>query len=465
MLDKMSNEINDMKQYSEPSFPAGEAWKSMQDVLDKEMPVGQKRKKRFAFFWFFPIVIATVGIFLFTNKHSDTTKILANNNLEKNIITSTKSVNETVINSESNNNKVMLLSDNILNETPQKNSVETESLRIKNSFELSKSIRVKSSNKSQLQKQYLISKNIFLHEINKEKQFASRASFSDLREMKIDRGETINTSKESTKNLGDILNNSSAESAAFIESSEKNEEKKTVLKTPSNTANNALAKTPVKVPKNKMSNSLRYGLQWNILLPQANNYLDYNAKSQPLSVVIPEFWVSKNVGLKGEIGLQLNPYSQYTLQSNNVLASNDYSVSILQGSTTIPTTLKYVQTRSLLKAMGVELTAKYTYHLNKNFSLALGVGNNWLNAAVVNDRIVGVNDKLVHDSLYGIAKGFSDWNYLKSSFFVGRFEVLYQFKKLQLGLAFVKPLGDIYSFSNTNINPINSRLVLRWKIK
>lgn len=461
----MNNEINDMKQYAEPSFPASQAWKAMQDVLDKEMPVEQKRKKRFAFFWFLPFLIAAAGIFLFINKHNDTNKILANNNLEKKIIASIKSVNKTVINNESNNNKEMLLLDNISKESYQKGNAETKNLSFGNNADLSKSIKINSLYKTQSQKQFSNSNNSFLYKTNKGNQFASRASFSDLRAMKIDRGETVNTSKDLTKNLGDILNNSSVESAAFIESSETKQEANIALKTPSNTVNNTVAKTPVKVPKNNMSNSLHYGLQWNLLLPQANSYLDYNAKSQPLSIVIPEFWVNKNLGLKGEIALQLNPYSQHTLHSNNLLATNDYSVSILQGSTINPTTLSYVQTRSLLKAMGVELTAKYTYHLKKNFSLALGVGNNWLNAAVLNDRIVGVNNKIVHDSLYGIAKGFSDWSYLKSSFLVGRFELLYQFKKLQLGLAFVKPLGNIYSFSNTNKNPINSRLVLRWKIK
>ncbi len=465
MLDKMNNEINDMKQYSEPSFPASQAWKSMQDVLDKEMPIEQKRKKRFAFFWFLPFVIAAGGIFLYTNNHSGTAKIFVNNNLEKNVIASKKTTNETVANSESNNNKSNLLSDNIFKENTQKNNVETENLNFNNSSDLSKSIKTNSLNKTQSQKQYSNNNNSFSYKTNKGKQFVNRTSFSDLRAMKIDRGEIGNASNNSTTNTNKALNNSFVESNVVAESLDNKDETKIALKTPSNTSKNTLAKTPVKVPKNKLSNSLHYGLQWNVLLPQANSYLDYNAKSQPLSVLIPEFWVSKNVGLKGEIALQLNPYSQYTLRSNNVLASNDYSVSILQGSTTNPTTLSYVQTRSLLKAMGVELTAKYTYHLNKNFSLALGVGNNWLNAAVVNDRILGVNDKLVHDSSYGIAKGFSDWNYLKSSFFVGRFEVLYQFKKLQLGLAFVKPLGDIYTFSNTNKNPINSRLVLRWKIK
>ncbi len=465
MLDKMNNEINDMKQYSEPSFPAGEAWKSMQDVLDKEMPVEQKRKKRFAFFWFLPFIIAAGGIFLYNNNHSDTSKILANNDIEKNTLIPTKTVNETVTNNESNNNQTNLLLDNISKENTQKNNTETSNLSLDNTSNLSKSIKINASNKTQLQKQFSNNNNSFSYKINKGKQFANRISFSDLRAMKIDKGEIINTSKDVTINLADFSNKSSAESIASIESSENSESKNSALKESSNTSENTLAKTPVKVPKNKMSNALHYGLQWNVLLPQANSYLDYNAKSQPLSVVIPEFWVSKNIGLKGEIGLQLNPYSQYTLHSNNVLASNNYSLSILQGSTTSSTTLNYVQTRSLLKAMGVELTAKYTYHLNKNFSLAFGIGNNWLNAAVVNDRILGKNDKLVHDSSYGIARGFSDWNYLKSSFIVGRFELLYQLKKLQLGLAFVKPLGDIYNFSNTNKNPINARLVLRWKIK
>jgi len=253
-----------------------------------------------------------------------------------------------------------------------------------------------------------------------------------------------------------------------INKEESNEEKNTLInsqskissKIPAIEANTAA----IKVPKNKANNALHYGLQWNILLPQANNYLDYNAKNQPLSVIIPEFWVSKNLNNKSEIGLQLNPYSQYTLRNNNVLNSKDYLVTVLQGSNPTPTTTTYIQTRSLLKAMGVELTARYTYKLSDNFSVAIGIGNTWLNAAVVNDRVKSKDGKLSHDSLYGIAKGFNDWDYLKSSFIIGKFEMLYKFNRFQFGVSFVKPIGNIYSFSNSNSNPVNGRALLRWQI-
>ncbi len=445
-----------MKKYQKPNFPAQDAWKNMQEILDKEMPVEENRKKRLGFFWIAALLLLSSGIYLFdnsdklaVNKNSSsknenispiklTTKAgKSDANIEANINSKqfASSEQNIVLDNQTNTNKLSFT----------KSIAATENTIPNNKVRLTKSriINAKKTN-ANVDDDYTIS----TPEINVLKKFIEKKN-----------GVISNNNSSYTVVNSTVIDNNKKDE---LESTLENNASTKVVE---NIAKTTIATTVVKVPKTKLQNTIHYGLQWNVLLPEANNYLDYNAKSQPLSIAIPEFWVSKDLSAKSEIGLQVNPYSQYTLRSNNVLTSKDYVVSVSQGSNQNQITTTYLQTRTLLKAMGVELTAKYTYKINNNFSVAVGVGTTLLNAAVVNDRVISANGKLAHDSIYGIAQGYSDWNYLKSSFVVGRLEMLYQLNKMQVGLAFVKPLSNLYSFSNTNENPVNARLVLRCRIK
>jgi len=473
----MKKETNDLKKYNEPSFSAQDAWKNMQEILDKEMPIENKRKKRFFYFWFITIIIAGVGTYLSLlpiNTDKNKLSVIAQNSLD-----STKYLKKT-----NTPNQTKIISEFSENKSPEKtytNKNEIINNELANSDPVIKTISIKTK-KNQENLKTITKTKIFLKKnsagsINDKNVFLSNSTEIEYYTTSTPNVNVLKqvAAKINNKKTGleEVTNNSftnlqTRKNIIKINEEESNEEKNTLInsqskissKIPAIEANTAA----IKVPKNKANNALHYGLQWNILLPQANNYLDYNAKNQPLSVIIPEFWVSKNLNNKSEIGLQLNPYSQYTLRNNNVLNSKDYLVTVLQGSNPTPTTTTYIQTRSLLKAMGVELTARYTYKLSDNFSVAIGIGNTWLNAAVVNDRVKSKDGKLSHDSLYGIAQGFNDWDYLKSSFIIGKFEMLYKFNRFQFGVSFVKPIGNIYSFSNSNSNPVNGRALLRWQI-
>ncbi len=454
MRDSMIKDNDNMKQYSEPKFPAQEAWKSMQKMLDNEMPVNNSRKKRFAFFWFAGFAVI-FGVIYFYNIDNSGYKLLTNINTNAN---SNNGIDNKLANNKlGGKNKdlenAIIATSNELENTG--NSVEKNKLTSFNKNNVFEKLTISTTTKhnSKLADNKDLFKNI--------------QSFSDLRMLKINKGEINNTNqtpyaKNDNYFISEMYNLNSNSANNNAEEQNTSDAK---IKSISNKTENKSVNNSIQVPKEHFNKNLEYGLQWNILLPETNSYLNYNAKSQPLSVIIPEFWVNKNISKRSAIGMQLNPYSQYTLQNNNVLSSNDYSVTIQQGSSGTPTTINYVQTRSLLKAMGTELTAKYTYKVNDKFSVGIGLGNTWLNAAVVNDKLLAKDDKFVHDSLYGVAKGFKEWDYLKSSFLVGRLEFLYQLKKLQIGVAFVKPLENIYTFSNSNNNPVNGRLVLRWKIK
>jgi len=451
----MNNEMSDMKRYPEPNFPAPSAWKSMQEILDKEIPVNNNRKKRFAFLWLITLLFGGMGFYLLSNLSSNNKIAVSNRNalIKQTEIVTHNSINLNKPFAENKTKYLAIKAQTNSNEIPHKLLDSTKKNIPEN----------KTNNTSKTSSNKTISTDFFNNKETNDNYSISTPQINILKQIadtyygRTSLKQNFNVEAKSSI----VFNNISTEKI--------NAETKTAsvgtLQIATGNNNLSITKAVVKVPKNTQRNSLHYGLQWNILLPQSNSYLDYKAKNQPLSILIPEFWISKDLSRKSELALQLNPYSQYTIRNNNTLVTEDYPLTIYQGSNPTPTIVHYNRTRSLLKAMGLELTAKYTYHLNNKFSIAVGIGNNWLNAAVVNDKIVSKDGKNTKDSVYGIAKGFSDWNYINSSFAVGRIEMLYQFNKLEIGVAFLKPLNNIYSFLNTSSSPINGRVVLRWKIR
>lgn len=453
-LDKMSEMENIKRQFPEPAFPAQEAWTQMKEMLNEEMP-STDRKKRFGFLWFFAAIL--LGGAIWYGLKPGSSKETAKTNIaalpeEKKAATQPNPDNNIITNSTTATDEDVPA--NELSEATDETStiISAPEKRIEQSSVSLKSKKVQSA------KNLSAIKNNKLSDDNNNYE-----SFADIQKMKA--------RFDKTYKLNAIVSTQApGTQTALIPYTQPEAEEKTVAiaevkKTTAPVTKNVHAvTTTIKVPKPKYDNSLHYGLQWNILLPQANSYLDYKAKQQPLTIVVPEFWVSKAISHKSELSVQLNPFSQYTLNSNNVLETNKYPVTIMQGSGQ-STTVNYVQTRSLVKSMGIELTAKYTYKISNKLNVSLGIGNNWVNAAVINDRITSKGEIAVRDSLYGIAKSFKEWDYLKSSFLVGRLEALYKLNNFQVGVAFLKPLGNIYTFDNNQNNPVNGRLVLRWMIK
>lgn len=432
-----------------PKIPASQAWQQMQQILDKELPVVAGNKRRVIWLW---ITAATIigAVVLWQTNHS---KVAVNNAHVNTVATNTTSATD------------LLRKDNTVNSNDAARSQSSSTNDVNTTSQTTTLIQNIPTNTSNNNNKNNLATAINSASIssNKSNQKYSKNSYTSANIHATNNYEIIHLKRITKSNVvtQQTANNMTAANVVDVATAVAFETKKPAITKAAVSTN----PTAVKTPKNKELSKLHYGLQWNTILPQVNGYLNYEAKSQPATILIPEFWVSKKLTEKHEVALQLNPYSQYTLQSGNVLNIADYPITTVQGGGGTPVTVNYVRTRTLVKAMGVELTAKYTYHINNRFSIAAGIGNTWLNAAVVNDNVSIKNNAALKDSLYGIAKGFKDWNYLKDNFLVGRFEVLYNFKRVEVGIALLKPLGNIYSFSNNNSTPINGRLVIRWKIK
>ena len=175
------------------------------------------------------------------------------------------------------------------------------------------------------------------------------------------------------------------------------------------------------------------------------NYLDVNAKRQPLSMVIPQVFISKQLSKKSSLLIAAKPYSQYYLNNGAVLSSGNYNVTIQQGSTQNSKAKQYTyqETVGINKLIAIQATLLYQYQLTDKIKIGVGIANNWLESTIIEKKVIVNNATVTSDSLYGIDKTGKEWKQLKPTFLLGKLDVGYQYKKLVFGATESTPLGNI----------------------
>lgn len=224
-----------------------------------------------------------------------------------------------------------------------------------------------------------------------------------------------------------------------------------------------------KVVKVESKKILHYGLEWGTPLPFNNNtfFIEANAKKQPLTILIPSVWISKQVSKNSSVFLSVNPYSQYLLNNTSTVQSRNYSISSVSASGIDQPahTVNIAQTYSLDKVIGVEAVLQYVYQLSNRWSLGVGLGNTFTNTALLSEEVTKNKTEVIKDSLYGVIKTDKDWKYIKNNFFSGKVNVAYNFKRYQIGASLMKPLTSVYISGETKQSPLNMQLFLRWMWK
>jgi hypothetical protein len=246
---------------------------------------------------------------------------------------------------------------------------------------------------------------------------------------------------------------------------ESNKQENKELKTSSTKQSNNQLQTPN--PKQKKETRNVFGLQWNFPVLKGVNYFDINTVKQPATLLIPTVWISKKIGKKHSVQFQLNPYSQYFVNNKAIVSNDVYIIKVQSGSqlNNKPDDIVYSETVSFNKLISIEASLLYNYQLTNKIKLGVGISNNWLQGALLQNKIVKNNSLVTRDSLYGINKQDKEWSNLQSTFMLGKFEVMYQLKKFNMGLCFSKPISNIFSTNVQSKTPINTNLFLRWRFK
>ena len=61
------------------------------------------------------------------------------------------------------------------------------------------------------------------------------------------------------------------------------------------------------------------------------------------------------------------------------------------------------------------------------------------------NKIIKNNSSVTTDNLYRIDENSKEWTLLKSDFINSRLEMIYQLKKIDIGLSMIAPLGTLLS--------------------
>ena len=493
-----------------PFIPFDDVWTSLKPELDKEAARREKRKRRFIFFWFTFIAIGLLaggGLILVK---SEELKVKSENQ---------KVGNQELIVKSEERNKLPETPNNI-SETPNSISKKSNSIaKTSNKEQETSKINTGTSNidkrTSSIEKR---KSNIEVRTSSNDKRTSSidkRTSSIDKRTSIIEKitssieKRTSNTDTRVVKNIFENLQQNKSvdnenktvktkQQENIITNNVKlqtpnNELQNNItnnvklqtpnnklqniitnnvkLQTPNNElqniiTNNAKPQTPNKEKQQKQTKNLSYGLQWNLPLQNGLQYNDINADNKPLVLLIPQFWVSKQFG-KHSLMLGFNPYSQYFVNNKAVASTSNYVATFYSGSQidNKPDNLHYTEAILFNKLIAVEASLTYQYQLSSKIKIGAGIGNNWVQGALLKNRVIKNNTTITRDSLYGIDKKDAEWSYIKQTFLLGKIELQYQIKKLDIGVSFSKPISNMFNNIEESRTPFNTNLFVRWKLK
>ncbi|MFY7963558.1 MAG: hypothetical protein ACOVO1_01570 [Chitinophagaceae bacterium] len=476
----MQNNNHDMNNNEAKPFISFEkAWAGLKPELDAEAARREKRKRRIIFFWFTSIVIGLgIGVYVFENN-----KIKSNYIVQKNAaISNTEDKEVSTINKEFNtkeptkaesrkNNEMTFTS-----EVKPSSNVVIESSQVNTKLQNARVFKTKiaaASIKNSIAEKDVIS-NVAHHSIKTKSQGAKtiiQTSDNGLKYSKASQQKskesTLEVVTDVTDNLEkDItqtnLSNSIVAATGSIDSTKKLVDTTAVKSSIANTSTNKTNKA-----EGKKSNAFHYGLQWNLPAQVGVNFLDVNSVNQPATLLIPQLFVSKQLGKKHSLILAFNPYAQYYLNNKAVVDFNKYDVVIYsasQSNTIKPEEITYTEATAFNKLISIEASLLYQYQISSKVKIGFGISNSWVQAALMQNKVVKNASLITRDSLYGIDKTDKDWSHLKTSFLLGKLELQYNIKKLDIGICFSKPISSPFDISQYK-TPINTNLFVRWMIK
>ncbi len=217
--------------------------------------------------------------------------------------------------------------------------------------------------------------------------------------------------------------------------------------------------------KNKQRKSLLsdldYGLQLNVNIPiqedcQCNYFKDGKGKNAAWKLLIPGIWVGKTFAQKHYLQIQFSPYQQYSVGDKLIATDSFYMPPGLMDDTLLAT-----RSTRIIKTTGLSAGIQYNYNLNHKWSVGVGADYYRQSRALFSEEVRRVyNNELMLYKVYG-SKVSSDS--IKRSAVIGSFNVMYNFKKIQLGARVMVPVTNFSTLREHSIYPVNGQLFIRWR--
>ncbi len=208
-------------------------------------------------------------------------------------------------------------------------------------------------------------------------------------------------------------------------------------------------------------NNIHAGLLWNVNLPFSgyNNYFrGTNNTTDFYKTLIPGIWAGKTLSSGNEILIKVKPYSQQ-------FGSNRMDTSL----TTVRDTATYYYTtsRGLLKSSGFNLGIQYNQNVYNGLSVGLGANLQWQKNALLSNQVKSSRRNTVvdYEPFMSLSQKTDTSGYLKPYFFTGNLEVLYAWKKVQLGAGITVPITRLLGRSYEKQKPVSGQVTVRWWVR
>jgi hypothetical protein len=215
--------------------------------------------------------------------------------------------------------------------------------------------------------------------------------------------------------------------------------------------------------KLKQKKRLQFGLQWGTPFSTGANLLDVNAKQQPLSLLVPQVWVGKQLAKRQSIKLGINPYSSFYTNNKAVTSINHYNIIVTKGAANAET-INYTETVALNKLMGVEASLVYDYQVSPKLMVGIGVSCNKVYNALMQNKVTRNYAQVTRDSLYGIDKTSRAWAFVNPNFWAATIETGYTYRRWTIGANLVVPMSRFTNGTVTYTTPVNANLFLRCRV-
>lgn len=458
---------------NKPSIDFNKAWDSLKPELDKEQARREKKKRRFIIFWFTAVAIAIgSSIFLVNNKYGD--KSIAASSTKEIVMERAKNI-ELVNKDKVSNSKANASYEETDNLPAQqkKSSAHQSSLATKENKPSAQTIK-SSTQKNSLSTQQIIPSA-------KAKKFSAQGNFSSV---KANKSSTQTNNFSAQQNFSSATNaeKSTAETSSAIANTQNiaaqnlsskqqietnNNEKNNELQSQNNSiANNNKSQTTnvsKQATTNKKVKSLSYGLQFNLPVVSGLNTLDANAENNIAAIIIPTIWINKTISKKQSLQLFVNPYANYYASNKAIINNTKITTTTQQATQNSPQQNNYTQTIAINKLIGFEAGLLVQHQIKKNINVGVGISY-FATQSMLFNNVVIKNNTTIKNDIYSVGKNNTNWQALDANFLMANFEVNYQFKKLNAGLNFTKPLYNIFNNMESSKTPINTNLFIRWRI-
>jgi len=231
-----------------------------------------------------------------------------------------------------------------------------------------------------------------------------------------------------------------------------------------------VSKQPKKMGKQNILEDIHGGLLWNISVPFSGydsyfrgtnntNFQVSGVSNEFYKVLFPGLWIAKTLKNGDEIVIKMKPYNQY-FGSGNRSDSSRVRESDTTGN-------YFTITRRLLKSSGPNLGVQYNHAITRGWSVGIGANMQWQPKALLGNEVKSSRRNSVVDYVpfVSLVQSTDTSNYLKPSFIAANIELLYSWKKLQLGAGFGIPVTSMIGTRYRSLRPISGQVTFRWKLK